>query len=518
MKRLSKLVLVSVIVSIFAFSTVVWAEESNNDFSLSDTTYSQDELDTLKLSHKEKAESYKKGLNACYDFKYNTNVEETVETFDTETVERAAEKEAVVSEKEEEGYSVVVVEKTHDATIEEYAFNVLNGIVRSATKDNSEVTNYDGMDSEEVINSEFTDYEDDDTKIVNKVTVNTEVISESETRATRLSANSYAAELRSDGFTATVTQNNTERTNFEIISRNALWSFQVTPRANTMAANANPGKEILDLRLNLVINARVQKEEEFTTRDEAEARANELRNSGSYESVRTSVEIDDTDPTKVVDKEETEWTAPNLDPYTEDVYTDNDITGYRYFYNEEVVEEEADSVNINNLSSRRCNQYLNSDEYANWTDKACTRQSNNPFSQAYNLFTFTANKPAVTRTQGYYDEYQFDVKYIVRYSYYSYTGSYIATDYTVSYNGTRSNINVVKEIYDKYYEIDGTRTRYDVETTGTKTNNGSCVVSETDDSTKTINTGVKENTSYEMVLVVSISLLATTFMFRKRFN
>lgn len=517
MRKLSKVVLV--ILCLFSITISAVAKEDDSNFSVNGIAYSQDEVETLKLRHAEQAEAYKKGLGACYGFNYATNVEESEDKFETITVETADEKEAVVSEKEEEGYSVEVEGKEHETTTEEYKFNVFNGRVTSATKDGSAIGDYNGRRTTSVLaDNEFTDYEDDDVKVVNTVTENIQVINGSQVLSSRAGANFYAYILSAQGYDTNVTQNNTERTNFEITSRRVLGNLEIISRANITAIQNNPNKEILDLRVNSTNNARTLREEEYTTRDEADGAAATLRNTGLYERVDVSEEIDTNkdNATKVTQEPVAfTWTHNDTEPYTEAVETNGVETGYRNYY-AVVTPVTEDNVRVQRLTREQCNTMLNSNEYESYTNKQCTREfSLNPFDVR---FTFTAHRDADTIINGFYDEYVYALKYKVSAYYYRYTGSYIATDYTVSYTGNRGTIDVSKATTDKYYDINGTRPLYNVATTGTKEDNGSCVTTTatTSEEAKTVDTGVRENSYYKVVLITSLSVLFITVLSRKK--
>lgn len=83
-------------------------------------------------------------------------------------------------------------------------------------------------------------------------------------------------------------------------------------------------------------------------------------------------------------------------------------------------------------------------------------------------YTFTASKPAETKIQGYYDEYEYQKLYqvVAIDEDYTYNVSYVLTDYTVEYNGSSETLNVTENIYDKYYVINGSKTTYKVTTLG----------------------------------------------------
>ena len=509
MKRLSKVVVVLVIMFSFTFSAV--AKEESTNFSVSGTAYSQEEVNALKEKQEKEALSYKRGLSSCYDFNYVTNVEESDDTFDTITVETNDEKDSVVEEKEDEGYTVTAEEKMHEKETEEYEFNTLNGRVKNAKVDGSTTNDYNGVNSEELLNDEFSDFEDGDSKIVNTITIDSENINGSEVRPSFFGANLYATTLRRDGYTTSIRQNNTERTSFEITSKRRLLTLEARLQATNKALNDNPDKDILDLRLNATINPRVVKKEEYSTSDERDARARELEATGLYERVELVTDIDQSDTHLVSTNQEVEWTSTNEDPYYEDVYTDNDVTGYRYYYlaEKEIAPEEVKTNTYLTMAACQVGKAF----YRDYDSVTCERTA--PF-----VYTLTAIKNRVTTMQGYYDEYKYAIKYLVNYSYYSYKGSYIATDYTVSYTGNKSNIKVVKDTYDKYYDINGTRKLYNVVTTGEKEDNNSCktitTTTATTDEGKTVNTGVRENTYYKVVLLSSLLVLIATVALRKR--
>lgn len=91
-------------------------------------------------------------------------------------------------------------------------------------------------------------------------------------------------------------------------------------------------------------------------------------------------------------------------------------------------------------------------------------------------YTFTATKPAVTKQQGYYDEYKYQKLYqvVAADEDYTYTVNYVATDYDVTGEGYEENVDITKIYYDKYYVLSGIKTTYLVTTIGTIERDESC--------------------------------------------
>jgi len=84
------------------------------------------------------------------------------------------------------------------------------------------------------------------------------------------------------------------------------------------------------------------------------------------------------------------------------------------------------------------------------------------------VWTFNASKDAEYADKTYYDEYKYATNtfYYVEAEdiHYTYNVTYLATDYTVFWNGNTSLVNVVKNEYDKDYVIDGSKTTYTAKT------------------------------------------------------
>ena len=88
------------------------------------------------------------------------------------------------------------------------------------------------------------------------------------------------------------------------------------------------------------------------------------------------------------------------------------------------------------------------------------------------VYTFTADKDAVYKDKVTYDEYVYGNDTVTEYWFeaedvhYAYEVSYVATDYTVSYEGSEGEYEVVVEEFDKNYVINGSKTTYTATTYG----------------------------------------------------
>ena len=377
---------------------------------------------------------------------------------DTITVETVDEMETVVEEKEEEGYTVEVGQKVHDEVESEdtYVLDVINGTVYGATENDNQTDEYTGSSVDDLLENTFSDYEDDEVKVVFTVTEDLETTGGEEVVPNELAAGLSSLFYIIQGYETEVTQNNTEATEFEMnsaIADGPLADAQIV----LQAAIDNPNKEIRDVEYE----ATEASEDSFYDSDqEADAAAAQMRRSGDY----SRVEV-----------------------------------------------EEVHNVTVGGLSRRACMNYVNGDTYADYVTRNC--YADNPRLGLLSTYTFVATTQA--RVTGYY--------YILN-------GSYVATDYTVSYTRTEGTITVLKETYDKYYEIDGERPMYTVVTTSEKKENDKCITTtdtvpeaaapatEKTVPEKLVNTGVNENTNYGFVLAFSSLTLFAALLLKKRMN
>lgn len=519
MKKFNKLILV--IVCLFAFSVSVFADESNYDYTDSATTYSLDEIAELQLSQGNTAKAFSENLGSCKSLEYKTTTEEGTDEFDTITAESSRERDNVVEEKEEEGYTVAVVEEKHEAAILEHAFNVLNGEIVSTTVNGNDRQGYEGRKADQVIESpEFTDYEDEEVAVQNTVTVDFHEVSGTNNFVTNEQARNYEQELLSQGYRPEVIQNNTTPT-VNTFRRTSLLSGLERGLLIFGVYGANPNKEILNLDISYEEKTET---DTFDNQLAANYNAGQKWFSGQYSSVDVEKVIDDSNPELTVNKGEIDWTATSLEPYTEDVYdNDQDVVGYRYYYNEEIeVEPAVDEVNaLNNgndytdtffASGRDLCERARSNYGDEWTTKC--RENLNWFGFVpYYTYTLLAHKDAVTRIQGYYDEYRYSINYNVISKYYLYTLSYVPTDWTVNYTGDEGIVNITKSSADKFYTINGSRPEYTVKTLGTIKEDKVCL-----NAGKTVGTGVKENIYFEIILLLSTTGIVSLYVYKKRHN
>lgn len=513
MKKFNKLILV--IVCLFAFSVSVFADESNYDYTDSATTYSLDEIAELQLSQGNTAKAFSDNLGACKSLEYKTTTEEGTDEFDTIIAETARERDNVVDEKEEEGYEVVVVEEKHDAAILEHAFNVLNGEIVSTTVNGNDRPGYEGRKADQVIESpEFTDYEDEDVAVENTITVDFHDVSGTNNFVTNEQARNYEQELLSQGYRPEVIQNNTTPT-VNTFRRTSLLSGLERGLLIFGVYGTNPNKEILNLNIDY---EEITETDTFDNQLTANYNAWQKRVSRQYSSVDVEKVIDDSNPELTVNKGEIEWTAPSLDSYTEDIYdNDQDVVGYRSYYNEEIeVEPAVDETNAfnngNDYQTRNACERARSNYGDEWTTE-CRENLNWWGIFPYNTYTLIAHKDAVTRIQGYYDEYRYSVNYNVISKYYLYTLSYVPTDWTVNYTGDEGVVNITKSSADKFYTINGSRPEYTVKTLGTIKEDTACM-----NAGKTVGTGVKENLLFEIILLISTTGIVSLYVYKKRHN
>lgn len=499
MKRLSKFALAIVIG--FALSISVLAEEGNYDYTLTDVTYDADSVDELKLTQENKAKDFSDNLGLCKSLKYETKVQEGTDEFDTITVEASRERDNVIEEKEEEGYTVEATEKEHEAAVLNFNFDLLNDAVQAATINGTQVSGYDGKSENDITNStEFQDFEDEDVKVEHEITTNTEDVSGSEIFSTRDSANARRNELRNQGYTANVTQNNFTPASEQFSLNRRLSLYELATLGYDMAADKNPGKEIVFAAItpNPIFGSNeVVERDQVQDLDSANQLADEKRATGKYETVTVETEIDNNKDNATLVSQKNPGEIDPQQPtseYDEDVYTDNEVTGYRHHYTVSEPKEYHETIrNFTGFGS-----------YAQ-----CLGQISNYRDQGYynivcDLVSFgtTVMTGDITRNEDvpYYDEYEYNKLYFVRANYYNYTLSYIATDYTLNYRGTTGNIAIKRSSIDKFYEINGSRPEFTVNTTGNILEDTACL-----NANKTINTGVEDGFLFEIVAILSIT-------------
>ncbi len=520
MKKFNKLIFV--IVCLFAFSISVFADEGKYDYTESKTTYSLDEIAELQLTQGNTAKAFSENLGACKSLEYKTTVEEGTDNLNTITAESARERDNAVEKKEEEGYTVVVVEEKHEAAVLEHAFNVLNGEIVSTTVNGNDRQGYEGRKADQVISSpEFTDYEDEEVAVQNTVTVDFHEVSGTNTFVANNQARNYEQELLSKGYRPEIIQNNTTPT-VKTFRRTSLLSGFDRDLIIFGVYGANPNKEILNLDISYE-----EKTETATFDNQFAANYNAWQKwiSGRYSSVDVEKVIDDSNPELTVNKGEIEWTSTSLAPYTEDIYdNDQDVVGYRYYYNEEIeIEPAQDEVNVPNggndydsrigsIAARTACERARNYYGDGWTTE-CRENTPNPFRPLHHTYTLIAHKDAVTGIQGYYDEYRYSVNYNVISKYYLYTLSYVPTDWTVNYTGDEGVVNITKSSADKFYTIDGSRPEYTVKTFGTIKEDKACL-----NAGKTVGTGVKENIYFEIILLLSTIGLVSLYVYKKKMN
>ena len=272
MERLQRLSLVFVLVSVFMISTVVNA--NSFDFEEMGIANSKEEADIMKENQKVNADEYSNGLAKCNYLEYNTTVTPIVETFGPITKETSREMKVLKYEMEQEGFTVTVVAKESDEVKNEYAFNVLNGVVTSSTVNNQVDTSYNEKAISEVLSS-FENVNDEDVRIEITTNSTTKNINKKETKKTKAEAEALVAELTALGYDVTYNQNNTTKSEEVITSKTELTNESIIESVKA----ANPSKEILDASVSSVSNPS-QVSNTYETEEEADARYNELQSMG----------------------------------------------------------------------------------------------------------------------------------------------------------------------------------------------------------------------------------------------
>lgn len=614
MKKLNKLILV--IVFLFVFTVNVYAEAKSSDFEVTQIATTLNEVEKFEKEQQAQAEVVDKNLKMCSYLDYTTSITPMKQTFDTITKETASEKDEVIEEKAKEGYFVTVEVKEHEEQRKDYAFNVLNGVVLSATVNNNEDNSYNNKSIDEVLD-EFEDIDNEDVRVVNEINSIEESIDETEIKISEEAAKTLVESLIKQGYTASYNQNNNTINQIVISSKEQLTNDEIALRLK--AANAN--KEIKDVSVTTVSTPGSYESEKYDDSTMAENKYNELLATGKYETINIVPSIDTTRTNKIQEKVAFEWTKDSLEAYSEDVYTKEVKTGYKYFYNVEETIQEAQNLNQTDLTYAQCQELYNSHSSSDGWTSDCSKVTNTTITESDNnkinfndtpqstrtwshldisvgqninivdtngnviasniegslsnievtlngttkieyddptydsgrlevrqstkkgnytkvtnedkvsisatltykyngqtytknvilegylnndfnvcrqkgqkgggfdlelnlnvtedgklvvsvtteeSWTFTATKPAQTKIQGYYDEYEYIKQYqvVANDEDYVYNVSYVATDYNVSYKGTKANYNIIEKTYDKYYLINGEKTLYEVKTVG----------------------------------------------------
>ena len=370
MERLQRLSLVFVLVSVFMISTVVNA--NSFDFEEMGIANSKEEADIMKENQKVNADEYSNGLAKCNYLEYNTTVTPIVETFGPITKETSREMKVLKYEMEQEGFTVTVVAKESDEVKNEYAFNVLNGVVTSSTVNNQVDTSYNEKAISEVLSS-FENVNDEDVRIEITTSSTSKNINKNETKKTKAEAEALVAELAALGYEVTYNQNNTTKSEEVITSKTELTNESIIESVKA----ANPSKEILDASVSSVSNPS-QVSKTYETEEEADARYNELKSMGIYENILKTPIIDYTKEEKVLGPNKFDWNKDNLEGYTEDVYTNGEKTGYKKYYAQKEVVSEAQNKKEENLTEAACKALLNSHTAADgWTSKCESSTSTN---------------------------------------------------------------------------------------------------------------------------------------------
>ena len=507
MKKYGNLLLA--IVVLFIFSIVVYAEEGNFDFFLSDTAYDVDTVEELVATHSEMAEEFQSSLDLCRKLSYETKIEESLNKLDTITAESSRERDAIISEKEEEGFTTTVTAKQHEEAVLNYEFNVLNDSVTSATVNGNDSSAYNGKSESDIVNStEFADHEDEDVVVTNEITTDIKEDSGSETLGTRASARARRDALRNQGYTADYTQNNTEVEVIALSSPRTLNDRQLDFAARQQVSGANPGKEIVFL-MAMPFPTEVVKTFTFNTLDEANKKAEELRGTGDYASVTVNVSFDYDNPRQVSEGNEGGWDDEQTgSEYDEDIYTGDVVTGYYHHYKESstqtvTVTEDVPGVTAHYRRSS-CEDEIRPGRFPEYTNLQCVRVTvTSPYGIPFDQYVLRGDiTREVTVETPYYDEYAYPQIYNVLANYYTYNVAYIASDYTVTYNGTKGTITIRKASADKYYEIDAEKPEYTVTTSGTVIEDALCL------NPKTVDTGVVESALFEILSVITLFGLA----------
>lgn len=428
MKTTKKIIFSILFVLTITISTIVFAE--NPDIYLEDTVSSLEEVEDIKRKHLNVIEKeYSPNLEQCTYIDYKTTTDEIVDRLNEITKESSREKDAYVEAKEEEGYTLTVLAKEHEKTTNVYKLNTLNGVIVSATKNSTNMPSYVGKKVADVVGS-FTEVNNEDVRITYTQLATSSATTGTNTTKTEKEAQDLVKELKKQGYEASYTQNNSEKTTTVITSKKALTKNEITSDLQSK----NTSKEVKDVEITSSTTPSTYISRKYSNKDDATIKYNELVSQNTYESVTINTLIDEENASKVSEKNAFNWTHSNTAPYTEDVYTESVKTGYKYYYAVNEVLEQAQNITETGLTERGCEEYKSIYKPIDGWTTSCTKVTTVTKSETVsNVIKFNETKQE-ERTWAHLDiSVNQNIKVIDK------DGNTIASNIT----GSLSNISVV---------------------------------------------------------------------------
>ncbi len=388
MKNYKKIIFSILFVLTLTISSIVFADTP--DYSYEKEVFSYEEAKEVQAEHLSKIEEITSTLDKCTSIDYNTDIKEIVNNLNETTKETSKEKDEFVKEKEEEGYTLTVEVKEHEKEVKTYQFTALNGVITSAKVNNETTTSYNGKKLSDVV-STFVDSDTTDARITYDQNMSSSANVGSETKKTESEAKTLVEELQAQGYTASYKQNSNDKLTITITSKDALTKEDIT----TKLQSENTDKEVKDVVINNTTKPSAYTSEEYENKADAEKEKAELSNKGIYESIKINEVINEEKATKVSEKNKFNWTNTNTTPYTEDIYTNNVKTGYKYYYAVSEVLEEAKNVTKTGLTENACKELKkNYKESDGWTT-SCTKVTTVTKSETVsNVIKFNETKQA----------------------------------------------------------------------------------------------------------------------------
>lgn len=463
----------TVLVFILSLYFITNASADSYDFIKVSTTNKKEEVQNIINTQELLASTYSSSLNSNQTLKYTSEVTENTNTKEEEKYETSSSKDEVVSNWENQGYTVSIEELMHDAVVTEYTFDVENGNIITEG-------NYNGKSIDTVIEElEGLAKEDEDTKIV--VTIDstiTNVNEEKDNISTKDEAEKLKEELESKGYTVTLVANNDKTATTQITSDVSLTNDVIKREIES----ENQGKEVTINSISTTNPTGIQNTAKYDTEEAAKNKKEELEQENRYETIDVNFEY--TSNTTTVSTKNYVSSGTTKIEKSENVTGDtdatgNNISGYRKY---ESVLEDFDKSNYietttNYTNKNACEQaekaYDNKEIYTTKCSPNANSQENNNNgpgnnNRPVNNRGYTLTVTQIAEYKIYYDEYAYAKKYYVTYEdkNYIYDITYLATDYKLSYTGTTSTYDVKIDNYDKYYVLNGSRTTYTITTMG----------------------------------------------------
>ncbi len=364
MNKIKKIILSTLFVLVITIGTIAFAKDA--DIYLEDEVSTIEEIEQVKLNHQKVIEQeYSPNLEKCTFIDYKTNVKEIVNNLDEVTKETSKEKDAYKNAKEEEGYTVTVETKEHSGKTNVYKFTALNGVITKATINGKDYKDLVGKNLKESLNK-AQNYENDEIRVVYTKEASSSAVTNNQTVTTEEEAKELVKKLQNEGYEASYKQNNNDKVTITLTSKTSLTEEDIKNKLQ----EENKNEEVKDVEITKTTTPSTYTSKKYTNKSDATKEYNELLDKNIYESVELKTLIDETNANKVLTKQPFTWTKDDTNPYTEDVYTENVKTGYKYYYAINEVIEEAQNKKETGLTEASCKKLLNS-HTANdgWTSK-----------------------------------------------------------------------------------------------------------------------------------------------------